>query len=324
MSVAQRPSRGKESADMRAALRAARQFGLVAYRQALDCGLSRSSISRRVASGAWLRVLPRVYRLASTPESWCQRALAACLWAGDGSALSHKAAAHLWGFEGFRECPVDVMTSRSLRVAAPWLVIHRVQGLIPFDVTRKEGIPVTTPSRTLLELGAVCDEGAVDIAIDSAVRDGLVSMERLQRQLEVSGTNGCRGTSVLRRLLHVRGRSYRPMDSGGEIRFRRLLSKFGLPQPQHQYPSRAGTRRIDFAYPEAMLAIEIDGFDPHSGKKAWQHDRARQNELVAEGWTVVRFTWDDLVYRSSDVAGLIRQFLYASGSLGGTDVEKKA
>jgi very-short-patch-repair endonuclease len=50
-----------------------------------------------------------------------------------------------------------------------------------------------------------------------------------------------------------------------------------------------------------MLAIEIDGFDPHFGRRAWQYDRARQNELVAEGWTVIRFTWDD--FRDSFVRG---------------------
>ncbi|MGH2816916.1 MAG: type IV toxin-antitoxin system AbiEi family antitoxin domain-containing protein [Actinomycetota bacterium] len=188
MSVAQRSSRGKEGSDVEAGLRAARQFGLVGYRQALDCGLSHSSISRRVATGAWVRVLPRVYRLASTPESWRQRALAACLWAGQAAALSHQAAAYLWGFEGFRECTIEVMTPKSLRVSAPWLVIHRVRRLTSFDTTRRDGIPVTTPSRTLLDLGAVCHEGAVDIAIDSALREGLVSMHRLERQLETSGT----------------------------------------------------------------------------------------------------------------------------------------
>jgi very-short-patch-repair endonuclease len=294
---------------VRAQLKAARQLGVITDQQALESGLSRSSISRRVASGAWVRVLPRVYRVASTPESWQQRAGAACLWAGQGTALSHQAAAYVWSFEGFRDCPVHVMTHKSLHPAAPWLVIHRVARLTPFDTTRKDGLPVTTPSRTLLDLGAVCDEESVDIAIDSALRAGLVSMRRLQRQLEVTGRKGCRGTSTLRHLVHRRGPSYRPMDSAAEIKFRRLCTRFRLPEPKHQYPSRAGTRRIDFAYPESMLAIEIDGFNPHSGKRAWQYDRVRQNELVAEGWTVLRFTWEDLESRPREVARMVRQFL---------------
>jgi hypothetical protein len=190
LSAARGGPRGRESPDVRAGLRAARQFGGIADRQALDSGMSRSSISWRVASGAWVRVLPRVYRLASTPESWQQKAGAACLWAGEETALSHQAAAHLWGFEGFRDCPVHVMTHKSLRAAAPWLVIHRVARLTPFDTTRKDGLPVTTPSRTLLDLGAVCDEESVDIAIDSALRAGFVSMRRSERQLEVTGRKG--------------------------------------------------------------------------------------------------------------------------------------
>jgi very-short-patch-repair endonuclease len=58
-----------------------------------------------------------------------------------------------------------------------------------------------------------------------------------------------------------------------------------------------------------MLAIEIDGFNPHFGRRALQYDRARQNELVAEGWTVIRFTWEDLESRSREVARIIRDFL---------------
>ena len=309
MSAAQRSSRGRESADVKVGLRAARQSGVITDRQAVDSGMSRASISRRVASGAWVRVLPRVYRLASSPETWHQRAGAACLWAGEGIALSHQSAAYLWSFDGFRECPVHVMTHKSLRTTAPWLVIHRVARLIPFDTTRKDGLPVTTPSRTLLDLGAVCDEESVDVAVDSALRTGLVSMRRLERQLQVAGKKGCRGTSTLRHLVHRRGPAYRPMDSAAEIKFRRLCSRFRLPQPQHQYPNRAGTRRIDFAYPESMLAIEIDGFNPHFGRRALQYDRARQNELVAEGWTVIRFTWEDLESRSREVARIIRDFL---------------
>jgi very-short-patch-repair endonuclease len=86
----------------------------------------------------------------------------------------------------------------------------------------------------------------------------------------------------------------------------------------------AVARRIDFAYPDAMLAIEIDGFNSHFGKRAWQYDRARQNELAALGWTVVRFTWEDMRRRPSHVASLIRHFLSASGSPGERDVERRA
>jgi very-short-patch-repair endonuclease len=65
--------------------------------------------------------------------------------------------------------------------------------------------------------------------------------------------------------------------------------------------------RIDAAYPERRIAIEVDGFEAHSSPDAFQRDRTRQNRLVALGWTVLRFTWADVVQRPTMVAQTIRE-----------------
>ncbi len=52
--------------------------------------------------------------------------------------------------------------------------------------------------------------------------------------------------------------------------------------------------RVDFAYPELKLAIEVDGFEPHTALDVFREDRARQNDLVASGWTVLRYVWRDV------------------------------
>ena len=69
------------------------------------------------------------------------------------------------------------------------------------------------------------------------------------------------------------------------------------------FPVRIGGRRyfIDVAFPEGRLAVEVDGRAHHSDARAFQRDRQRQNDLVAAGWTVLRFTWDDLVRRPGEV-----------------------
>src|SRR5688572_3377980 len=77
------------------------QHGLITHRQAQASGLSDTSIRYRVNRGRWRRDLPGVYRIAGAPASVAQRLCAAQLWSGEGSAVSHGAAAHLWGFEGF-------------------------------------------------------------------------------------------------------------------------------------------------------------------------------------------------------------------------------
>lgn len=90
-----------------------------------------------------------------------------------------------------------------------------------------------------------------------------------------------------------------------EPRFARLLKNAGLSSAEFQHP--VGRDEIDFAYPALMLAIEVDGYGPHSSRRAFQNDRDRQNVLVGLGWTVLRFTWADVVKRPDHVAAVIRE-----------------
>jgi hypothetical protein len=85
---------------------------------------------------------------------------------------------------------------------------------------------------------------------------------------------------------------YEPGDSDLEVRFARAIVAGGLPEPVQQHRVIAGTRRcrIDLAYPELRLAIEIDGWEHHRTRSAFDDDRARANDLVVAGWNVLRFT----------------------------------
>jgi very-short-patch-repair endonuclease len=85
-----------------------------------------------------------------------------------------------------------------------------------------------------------------------------------------------------------------------EPRFARLVRRFGLPEPVFQHP--VGSYRVDFAWPAVLLAAEVDGYAAHGGRHQFQRDRDRQNALVAQGWTVLRFTWADVVRRPAGVA----------------------
>lgn len=87
-------------------------------------------------------------------------------------------------------------------------------------------------------------------------------------------------------------------------RMSRLLRRHRLPQPEAEYEVLGGRYRVDFAWPEARLAVEVDGYATHSSVHAFQENRARQNDLVAAGWTVLRFTWADVRGRHGWVAAL--------------------
>ena len=92
-----------------------------------------------------------------------------------------------------------------------------------------------------------------------------------------------------------------------EHRFVALLREAGITGWRANHLVRIGGRRyfIDVAFPRALLAIEVDGLAHHSDRLAFQRDRRRQNDLVAAGWTILRFTWDDLVHRPHDVIARI-------------------
>lgn len=124
---------------------------------------------------------------------------------------------------------------------------------------------------------------------------------------------GRAGAAVLRAVLDDRALGATRPDGLLEPHMARLLRDENLPPAHFQYGVRAGDgrflARIDFAYPDRLLAIEVDGHEAHATPAALQRDLERQNALVALGWTVLRFTWSDVVRRPRRVAGDVRRML---------------
>ena len=266
---------------------AERQYGAIERSQALGAGLSASAIDRRVASGRWKRILPRVYIVNGTPNSWRTLASAACLWGGPGTVISHGAAAFMWNLSGFDSPAIEVTSPRRLS-QVNGITIHRRTGLGPGDQTVTAGIPVTSIHRTLLDLGDTCPIEQVQDALDSALRRGTTSAGWLQRELQRVGIQGRKGPAVLRKLLE--GDVERP--TWLERRFVTLLSRTHLPPYEREYAALG--YRLDFAWPSAMLAVEIQSEKWHRRLARWNQDLARHNELTAAGWTILHFTWEQI------------------------------
>ncbi|MGH2756233.1 MAG: endonuclease domain-containing protein [Actinomycetota bacterium] len=304
------PARREEILDRFRALKA-RQFGLFERDQARHLGMSDDAIYREVASGRAIRAYPRVYRDAASPQRWEQDLFAALLWAGKEAAASHRAAAALWSLDGSEPSVIE-LTVPSSRKSPNGVVAHK-GSLGPGEVTNVSSMRVTSPTRTILDLAAVIDEAALEIALDSALRRGLTSLSYLQRKHEERSARGRRGTGVVSRLLRERTPCERAPESPLETKFVRLLREARLPAPHAGH--EVGPYRLDFAYPSIKLGIELDGYAFHSSKAAWQRDHKRHNELVALGWTLLRFTWDDVAKRRNQVAREIRRRILPTFSL---------
>jgi very-short-patch-repair endonuclease len=128
---------------------------------------------------------------------------------------------------------------------------------------------------------------------------------------EISGP----APAIIHELLADRLPGYDPGDSDLETRVLRALVAAGLAVPVQQHRVRLGKRtfRVDLAYPVLKLAIELDGWEFHCSRSAFDDDRTRANALVAAGWTVLRFT-----SRSTDaeIVACVRAAMAQCGRIG--------
>lgn len=283
------------------------QHGLITFRQALDCGLTRAQLSRWAESGRFTPVQPGVYRLEGAPITWEQEVAAAVL--STGGVASHRTAARFWSLGDYPKVELTV-TRRGRgrgRVLGEDVVVHSSKDLAPHHVTTRAGIPCTKPMRTLVDLGAVEGIEVVRDSLERAVIAQVCSVPAVERALDDVARKGRRGAGVIRHVLDERALGRARPDGLLEARMARLLREHGLPTPAFQH--RVGRYILDFAYVAEKLALEVDGFEVHGTPQALQADLERQNALVKAGWRVLRFTWLDVVRRPEWVAFCIKEAL---------------
>jgi very-short-patch-repair endonuclease len=270
---------------------ATRQHGVVSRRQLLDEGLDRGRIDRAIANGHLLPLHVGVYAVGHRPRTDLARWKAATL-ACDGVLSYHSAGAHFGlpiNDNGF----THVTAPRSLR--RPYIHTHRSQ-LHPDDHTTVKGIPVTTMARTLIDLDRILD----DKAFDRLVREAM-----FQRRF-----NDTQIREALTRKRSLRLRTYlsdqQATQSDLEDLLLRICDRHRIPRPQSQ---RGTNPRVDFIWHAERLIVEADGWLAHGTRHAFQRDRTTTNALQLAGYTVLRFTEDDLKKRPRTVATQIRQAL---------------
>jgi very-short-patch-repair endonuclease len=225
---------------------------------------------------------------------------------GPRAVLSHETAARLHGIPLLDDDAterVSVPRSRHGRGVKGW-VVHRAD--VPEDdVDARKGLRCTSAVRTLMDLTRVLSHAAAVCAVDSALREAVVSLEELA---PLGRTKG-RGA----RRVRAAARACDPLSGSVlETLLRLALADAGLPRPRSQYrvmDHGHEVARVDFCWPEQRLVVEADGFAFHSSRDDFRRDRARMNELERLGWRVLRFTWDDVVKRPDHVAGLVRACL---------------
>ena len=282
---------------------------MVSRRQLLDLGVTPKMIERRLASGR-LRALWRgVYSVGRPRVTLWGWWIAAVLVCGEGAVLSHTSAAEFWGIletntgsQGERDRPdlvhVSVRENRIRRLVG--IRGHRRRDLKESDKREHDGVPVTAPGRTLIDLASVLQPGPLEAAVNRADKLGLIDPEALRD--EVSDHSGMAGVKSLRRILDRR--TFTLTDSELERRFLRLVRRARLPEPKTQQGVKGF--RVDFHWPELGLIVETDGLRYHRTPQQQGRDRARDQRLMAAGFTVLRLTHAQVTFERDHVVETLR------------------
>ncbi len=283
---------------------AERQHGVFADWQAIDAGYSRYMIRTRIETKAWKVVMGRVLAASTTRIDPSGMAWAAYLACGRDAVLSGPSALRRHGMGNtVGEAPfwVTVPPERHIRFVGVRTIR---EALSPADVTEVDGMRVTTVARSVIDTLRVLPERVGQPILDQALLRGWLSLDELASRVDDFG--GRRGGSQLRQAF---ARSQSGARSEAERRLHGLLDRAGISGwvADFKVVDSDGVLRavIDVAFDKERLALEIDGLAFHTDPDSFQRDRSRQNWLVNQGWTVLRFTWDDLMQRHRHVVQTI-------------------
>jgi very-short-patch-repair endonuclease len=280
---------------------ASRQHGVLTRGQAVALGLTPSAIERRRRSGRWISVERGVYRINGAPETWHSRLIALC-FAFDGVA-SHRSAAALLQVDGFRFDLIEISVAVGRRVERPGVVMHECTDLHLFDPQVVRGIPTTPIDRLVVDLGSVVRFERYDLAVDDMIRRKVLTWDRALDQLIRHARRGRNGVGALRALLDERYQAG-VGDTVLEGAFIRELHRRALlePVPQLKIYDSAGRfiARVDYAYPDLKIAIELDSLKYH-GDPIFESDRDKRLRLTVAGWIVIEVTWKMLVGNPDEV-----------------------
>lgn len=282
---------------------AQKQHGVISLDQARTVGLADHEVRSLLERGRFARPATGVLTIAGCPPSWEQDVMIAVSAGGEAALASHQTAAFLWDLTSFRPDRIEIVMPRWDR-SRRGFVVHESKDLEPEDADRVDGIPVTSAVRTVVDLGATAP-WLVEAALERGIRRGAFRLSEVAGFVGRVERRGRRGVGVIRPLLEQRARWDSATESELEDLFRKAWSGAGRPEPATQYRINDLTGsfvcRADFAFPEAMLRIELDSEAFHMDRPTFRKDRSVQNRTELLGWRTLRYTWWDLTTRPGEV-----------------------
>lgn len=268
---------------------AARQHGLIDRLGALQLGATDHEISMQIGRGRLQVLHSGVYYLNCTQATWKTDVLAAVLAAGPAAVASHRCAARLW--------KLDAVYGQVIEVTVPYLespepdgaIVHRTRRRNPSTVG--DGIPITTPEKTLLDIAPLVPRRTLWKAARSAILQQVATVDSMDSAVAAYGGRGVSGTKRMREIVRLVADD--ESGSPAEIDLQAMVEGAPIPPPVQQLQIRRpdGTNAYpDFAWPDRLRIVEVDGFGAHGTPEQLEEDLRRQNDLMDLGWDIRRFT----------------------------------
>jgi hypothetical protein len=250
-------------------------------------GLTDNAIAHRLATGRVYRVHRGVYAVGRPPVVGLEHAAAAVLACGPHAGLAHGSGLALWELRTAWDSPLHVTVTEG-DPRPHGITVHRCRTLTRWDLTVQRGIRVTSPARTLLD----CAPGLTDRALTRTVNDArLARLLRPAQLAELLSRNP--NHPGAQRLAPFAASTQGPTRSEFEDRFAALCARYSLPTPT--FNVMIGGYEVDAFFASAQLIVELDSWEFHQDRAAFERDRERDAEHLAAGLRTARITWGRLV-----------------------------
>lgn len=285
------------------------QHGVVTTDDLLSTGLSRTAIQKRSARGSLHRLYPNVYAVGDPLLSLNGRWLAAVRACGPQAVLSHRDAAMLWGLMRSSRRQIDVTAPGQQGRRLAGIDAHSAALSLP-DISSHDGIPCTSPARTMLDFAAVAAPRPLERAYEQGWILGLLDMRSVLDVVQRAG--GHNGAGRLRLLLERHHLGSTVSQSGLEELFLALIDGAGMQRPELNVhmPVPGEELKVDCLWRDKRLVVELDSRRYHHlNPRAFTEDRRRDRVLRMAGYETFRFTDEELVHSPDAVMRTVVELL---------------
>ena len=286
-----------------------RQRGRIATRQLRAIGVGPASVSWLVGRGRLFPSLRCVFIVGHSAPVELGAETEALLSVRDCAALSHWTAAALLGLWTPAPKVVEVTVDDAPAARNPGVRVHRSRILEGHDVWIRQGLPVTSPSRTLLDIAPTATDRQLEVAFDRGIAERTLRPSHVADVLGRAG--GHRGRARLAAVLDQELGASTMTSSEAEERMLALIRDAGLPAPRVNFPYPP--YKLDFYWPEARFVVEVDGYRFHSSHYRFERDRRKDNDLRRADIEVMRIVFREIKERSHALVADVTRALARRG-----------